>query len=264
MGNAGPQKDLAEGPDAAAPASGGVDPAEVAKFEAIAAEWWDPAGKFAPLHAMNPCRMGYAAEQIALARGRDARRLRALAGLSAVDVGCGGGLASEALARLGARVTGIDAAGAAIPVARLHAQAAGLTIDYRQGEAADLTAEGRHYDAVLALEVIEHVPDPTGFVRTLAGLAAPGGAVILSTLNRTPQAWATAILGAERILGWLPRGTHDWNRFLTPDELSEMLTAAGLSVIDTRGMVFDPLNRRWRLSEQDLSINYLITAQAPA
>ncbi len=239
----------------------GVDRGEVARFEALAARWWDPAGPLAPLHAMTPCRMGYAAAQIAATHGRDRRAPRALAGLSALDIGCGGGLAAEPLARLGAAVTGIAPGAANVGAARAHAAAAGLAIAYRAPTAEALAGEGRRFDAVLALEVVEHVPDRTAFVAAAARLVAPGGCLILSTLNRTARAWAVAILGAEIALGWLPRGTHDWRRFVRPTELGDDAAAAGLAVADVRGMAWDPI-RGWRLS-RDTRVNYLLTALAP-
>ncbi|MEO0760834.1 MAG: bifunctional 2-polyprenyl-6-hydroxyphenol methylase/3-demethylubiquinol 3-O-methyltransferase UbiG [Pseudomonadota bacterium] len=237
-------------------ADAAIDPGEVAKFEAMAAEWWNPRGPHAPLHAMNPCRLAHAVDHIAAQHGRDTRKRHFFQGLEVLDIGCGGGLMSEPMARLGARVTGIDAAPASAPVARLHAEAQGLAIDYRTGIAADLAGEGRRFDVVLAMEVIEHVPDQPGFVAEIAGLLAPGGLAILSTLNRTPQAWALAIAGAEYLLGWLPRGTHDWRQFVTPAEIEAHGLAAGLETLDLRGMVFDPLAREWRLST-DLAVNYL-------
>jgi len=247
----------------AADASEGVDPDEVARFGAIAAEWWDPHGKFAPLHAMNPCRLGYAVDQIAAEHGRDRLSLRPFEGLSILDIGCGGGLMAEPMARLGASVTGIDPSAETVAVARAHAAEAGLGLDYRAATAEALAATGARFDAVLALEVVEHVPDPQAFLHTLSALLAPGGVLILSTLNRTARSWAMAILGAEYLLGWLPRGTHDWRRFLAPDELGAMVRAAGLDPVDRRGMMFDPLNREWRLSARDLSVNYLLTATLP-
>ncbi len=237
-----------------------VDPREVERFGALAARWWDPVGPLAPLHAMTPCRMGYAIAQIAATHGRDRRALRALEGLAVLDIGCGGGLAAEPLARVGAAVTGIDPAEENIAAARAHAAEGGLAIDYRASTAEVLAAEGHRFDAVLALEVVEHVPDRAGFVATAAGLVAPGGCLILSTLNRTARAYAVAILGAEVVLRWLPTGTHDWARFVRPSELAEEAAAAGLSVADLRGMVWDPL-RGWRLS-RDTGVNYLLTALA--
>ena len=241
-----------------------IDPAEVAKFEAMAAEWWDPNGKFRPLHMMNPVRLDYIVAQICAEFGRDRRDLRALAGLRLLDIGCGGGLAAEPMARLGAGVTGADAAEANIAVARLHAEQQGLEIDYRATTAEALAAAGEGFDAVLALEIVEHVADPAAFVATCRDLLRPGGLLILSTLNRTAKSFGAAIVGAEWIMRWLPKGTHDWARFITPEELAGMARAAGLDVLDRRGMVFNPLNFGWRLSDRDLSVNYLLAAGRPA
>ncbi len=236
-----------------------VDPAEVSKFEAMAAEWWDPAGKFRPLHAMNPCRMGYVAEQVAAEFGRDLRSRAPFAGMRIVDVGCGGGLAAEPMARLGAEVTGLDAAAESLAVARAHAEAQGLEIDYREETAEAAAGRGARFDVVLALEIVEHVADVPAFLAALAGLLRPGGMAILSTLNRTPESFAAAIVGAEWLLRWLPRGTHDWRKFPSPAELEAALAAAGLEVVDLKGMAPDPLRGGWRLSPS-LRVNYLATA----
>jgi 2-polyprenyl-6-hydroxyphenyl methylase/3-demethylubiquinone-9 3-methyltransferase len=241
-----------------------IDPAEVAKFEAMADEWWDPQGKFKPLHLLNPTRLDYISRQIAAEFDRDLRAPSPLRGLTLLDVGAGGGLVAEPMARLGATVTGIDASPAARPVADLHAARGGLEIDYRTASAEDLVAAGETFDAVLALEIIEHVPDPAAFVQACAALVRPGGMVILSTLNRTGKSFAAAIVGAEWIMGWLPRGTHDWSRFVTPDELGGYVTGAGLEPVDRKGMVFDPFRWTWSLSETDLSVNYLCAAVRPA
>ncbi|WEF23799.1 bifunctional 2-polyprenyl-6-hydroxyphenol methylase/3-demethylubiquinol 3-O-methyltransferase UbiG [Paracoccus sp. S3-43] len=238
-----------------------IDPAEIAKFEAMAAEWWDPRGKFRPLHLMNPVRLDYIATQIAAEFGRDRRGLRPFEGLRVLDIGCGGGLVAEPMARLGAEVTGADAAQGNIAVARTHAEGQGLAIDYRAATAEALAAEGQRYDVVLALEIVEHVADPAAFVATCRDLLRPGGIAILSTLNRTARSFGAAILAAEWILRWLPRGTHDWNRFITPDELAAMAAGAGLAVAERRGMVFNPVSFAWRLSERDLSVNYILTAR---
>ena len=249
---------------AAPPPQGQPDPAEIAKFEAMAAEWWDPAGKFRPLHMLNPCRLDYVRTQIAAEFDRDPDAPKPLAGLRLLDLGCGGGLVSEPMARLGADVVGADPGARNIPVARLHAAQAGLDIDYRVTTAEALAAAGERFDVVLAMEVIEHVPDPAAFVAACRTLLRPGGLLVLSTLNRTARSFAMAIVGAEYLLGWLPRGTHDWRRFLTPDEVAQVLRDAGLEPVDRKGMVFDPLHRRWTLSDDDLGVNHLAAAVRPA
>lgn len=235
-----------------------IDDAEVAKFRAMAAEWWDPAGKFKPLHMLNPVRLDYITGQITAEFARDRRSLRPFEGLRLLDIGCGGGLISEPMARLGAAVTGADAAAENIEVARLHAEQSGLAIDYRAVTAESLLAEGAQFDVVLALEIVEHVADPQQFLTTCARLLRPGGVLIASTLNRTPQSFAAAIVGAEWVMRWLPRGTHAWRRFIRPDELAGMFEAAGVRVVDRAGMVFNPLGWSWSLSRRDLAVNYLM------
>lgn len=232
--------------------------AEVAKFDSLAARWWDPDGPMKPLHRMNPLRTGWIAERLARHHGRDPAAPDALAGLTLLDVGCGAGLAAEALARRGARVTGLDAAGEALEAARAHAAAEGLDIAYREGVPEDLP-EGETFDAVIALEVIEHVADRGAFLAALARAAKPGGAVFLSTLNRTPRSFLMAKLGAEYLLRLLPAGTHDWRMFVTPGELGAGLRAAGLRVADIAGMSMDPFTGRWRAS-RDVGVNYLVMA----
>ena len=246
-------------------ATASVDPAEVAKFEAMAADWWDPKGRFRPLHALNPLRLDYIAGQIdaQFDRDRGGASRAPFAGLDILDVGCGGGLLCEPLARLGAAVTGIDAAPVNVEVARHHATGAGLSIAYRATTAEALVQEGARYDVVLAMEVIEHVTDPAAIVATCAALLKPGGLFLCSTLNRTPQAFALAVVGAERVLRWLPPGTHDWAKFVTPDELDGHARAAGLDPVDRKGMVFDPLAGAWRLSATNLSVNYVTASVAP-
>jgi 2-polyprenyl-6-hydroxyphenyl methylase/3-demethylubiquinone-9 3-methyltransferase len=236
---------------------GSLDPAEVAKFEAMAAEWWDPHGKFKPLHRMNPVRLDYVASRIASRFGRDRRAERPFEGLRVLDIGCGGGLLSEPMARLGAQVVGADAAARNIPVARLHAETSGLSIDYRHATAERLAQEGESFDAVLDMEVIEHVADPPAFLGAIRSLMRPGAIHLCSTLNRNAKSWLFAIVGAERIARWLPVGTHDWRKFITPDELFDLLRAAGLRPIDRMGMVWNPLSGDWSLSERDLSVNYV-------
>ena len=240
-----------------------IDPAEVAKFEAMAAEWWDPNGKLKPLHMLNPCRLDYITAQIAAQFGRDLSTPRPFEGLRLLDIGCGGGLLSEPMARLGATVTGADAAPRNIPVAQLHAEQSGLQIDYRNCTAEALLTEGAQYDVVLAMEIIEHVADPQGFVQTCADLLVSGGLMICSTLNRNPKSYVMAIFGAERVMRWLPVGTHEWKKFITPDELYSLIGRAGLDAVDRKGMVFNPISWRWSLSERDLSVNYVTASVKP-
>ena len=242
------------------PQTSSIDPAEVAKFEAMAAEWWDPQGKFKPLHMLNPTRLEYVTGQIAAQFGRDRDAASPFEGLSILDIGCGGGLMSEPLARLGATVTGADAAEGNIRVASLHAAQQGLPIDYRATTSEALAAEGLSYDVVIALEIVEHVAEPSEFIATCRDLVRPGGMLIQSTLNRTARSFGAAIIGAEWVMRWLPKGTHDWRRFITPDELAAMTEAAGLDVVDRCGMVFNPLGWSWSLSHRDLSVNYAMTA----
>ena len=234
-----------------------IDPAEVAKFEAMAAEWWNPNGKFKPLHMMNPCRLDYITTQIAAEFGRDLTQPKPLAGLRILDIGCGGGLLSEPMARLGADVVGADAAPRNIPVARLHAEAAGLEIDYRHTTAEDMAAAGEEFDVVLNMEVVEHVADPLAYLTACQILLKPQGLMICSTLNRNPKSYLFAIIGAEQVMRWLPKGTHDWKKFITPDELYDLIRKAGLAPVDRKGMVFNPLGWSWSLSARDLSVNYV-------
>ncbi|WP_299846086.1 bifunctional 2-polyprenyl-6-hydroxyphenol methylase/3-demethylubiquinol 3-O-methyltransferase UbiG [uncultured Paracoccus sp.] len=238
-----------------------VDPAELAKFEAMAAEWWDPNGKFKPLHMLNPTRLDYIISRIGAEFGRDARSLRPFEGLRLLDIGCGGGLLTEPMARLGAEVVGADAVERNISVASLHAEQQGLQIDYRATTAEALAEAGEQFDAVLALEIVEHVADPAAFVATCATLTKPEGVMIISTLNRTPKSFGAAIIGAEWIMRWLPKGTHEWHRFITPEELAGMMDAAGMPAVDRRGMVFNPIRWDWSLSDRDLSVNYIMTGR---
>ncbi len=234
-----------------------VDPAEIAKFEAMAAEWWDPAGKFKPLHMLNPCRLDYITAQIAGEFDRDLSAQAPFAGLRLLDIGCGGGLLSEPMARLGAEVVGADAAGGNLPVARIHAEQSGLEIDYRHTTAEALAEAGEQFDVVLNMEVVEHVADPLSYLTACRKLLKPGGLHICSTINRNPKSFAVAILGAEVVMRWLPRGTHEWSKFITPDELFELLRNSGVEPVDRKGFVFNPVSWRWSISDRDLSVNYV-------
>jgi 2-polyprenyl-6-hydroxyphenyl methylase / 3-demethylubiquinone-9 3-methyltransferase len=236
-----------------------IDPAEVARFERIAKEWWDPKGPMAPLHRFNPVRLAYIRDAASARFGRDPRSARSLDGLTILDVGCGGGVLSEPLARLGARVTGLDPAPANVTVARLHAEQAGLTVDYR-GETVEAVAErGERFDLVLAMEVVEHVADLGLFIRRCAEMVRPGGLMVVATINRTLKSFALAIVGAEYVLRWLPRGTHRWDKFVTPNELEAALERHGLRIIDATGVSYDLIADRWQLST-DMDVNYAVTA----
>lgn len=234
-----------------------IDPDEVAKFEAMAAEWWDPNGKFKPLHMLNPCRLDYITTQIAEEFDRDLNSKQPFEGLRILDIGCGGGLLSEPMARLGADVVGADAAGGNLPVARLHAEQSNLTIDYRHTTAEAMAADGEQFDAVLNMEVVEHVADPLTFLTACQQLLKPGGLHLCSTINRNAKSFAMAIIGAEYVMRWLPKGTHEWNKFITPDELYELLVQAELTPVDKKGFVFNPVLWNWSLSTRDLSVNYV-------
>lgn len=237
-----------------------VDPVEVAKFEAMAAEWWDPAGKFKPLHMMNPVRLSYITAQIAAEFDRDLDVKEPFKGLRILDIGCGGGLLCEPMARLGATIVGADAAAGNIPVARVHAEAADLKVDYRNTTAEALAELGETFDVVLNMEVIEHVADPLAFLVACRTLLKPNGLHLCSTINRNPKSFAMAIVGAEWVMRWLPKGTHEWHKFITPDELFELMKKAGLEPVDRKGYVFNFANFTWSISERDLSVNYVTAA----
>jgi 2-polyprenyl-6-hydroxyphenyl methylase/3-demethylubiquinone-9 3-methyltransferase len=241
-----------------APAST-VDDAEVAKFSAIAAEWWDPAGKFAPLHKFNPVRLAFIRDTASAHFGRDAKRVRPFDGLALLDVGCGGGLLSEPMARLGFDVLGIDPSEKNVQVAGAHASGSGLALDYRATAAEVLAEDGRTFDVVLNMEIVEHVADLRAYMRACARLVKPGGLMFVATLNKTLKSLALAKIGAEYILRWLPPGTHDWNRFVEPKTLRRLLEESGLNPLKTQGVTFDPLAWDWRLSP-DVDVNYMIVA----
>ena len=240
-----------------------VDPQEVARFDRMAKEWWDPHGPMRALHKLNPVRLQYIRDTACRRLGRDERQPHPLAGLTILDVGCGGGILSEPLARLGAAVTGLDPAPNNVAAARLHAERTGLTIDYRDEPIEAVAERAEQFDVVLAMEVVEHVADVPAFIKACCAAVAPGGLLMVATINRTMRAFALAIVGAEYILGWLPRGTHEWDRFVTPDELRQAIAAGGLTVTATRGVVYNPLGGQWLLA-RDTSVNYMLAAEKPA
>ncbi len=240
-----------------------IDPVEIDRFARMAAQWWDDEGPMAPLHRLNPTRLQYSRARLCGHFNLDAGGLRPLVGLRLLDVGCGGGLLSEPFARMGASVVGIDAGAENIAAADAHAQAMGLTVDYRAMAAEDLAASGVQFDAVVSMEVIEHVADVAGFIAALVDLTRPGGALLLATLNRTPQSFLSAILGAEYVLRWLPVGTHDWQRFRKPAELGRYLRQAGAEMRDVTGMRYLPRQGDWQLS-RNTGVNYLAYAVRPA
>lgn len=240
-----------------APQSPSIDPAEIAKFSAMAAEWWNPTGKFAPLHKFNPVRLSFIRETASAHFGRSG--LTPFEGLQLLDIGCGGGLLSEPMARLGFAVTGVDASEKNIKTALTHAQSQGLGIDYRHGSAESLVATGAAFDVVLNMEVVEHVADLPGYLNACAKLVKPGGLMVVATLNKTLKSLALAKVGAEYVLRWLPPGTHDWAKFVPPARLKSLLTEAGLTVKETKGVSFDPLHWAWNLSS-DTDVNYMVVA----
>jgi 2-polyprenyl-6-hydroxyphenyl methylase/3-demethylubiquinone-9 3-methyltransferase len=245
-----------------APAATSADPGEIARFEALARDWWDETGKFRPLHRLNPTRVKFVLERACRHYGRDPASPRPLTGLTLLDIGCGGGLLAEPMAKAGASVAGIDPGRNNIEAARRHAAMGGLTIDYRCGLAEELVAENARFDVVLALEVVEHVADVGVFLSAACGLVAPGGIVIVATLNRTLKSYALAIVGAEYVLGWLPKGTHDWRKFLRPSELAASLARCGVQLMELTGVAYNPVGDRWRLSN-NLDVNYMALAAKP-
>lgn len=236
-----------------------IDPAEVARFDAMAKSWWDPKGPMAVLHKFNPVRLGFIRDLACERFGRDPKSLRALDGLTLVDIGCGGGVLSEPLARLGAQVTGLDPAEGNISVAAAHAQKSGLAIDYRAETIEALVGQGRSFDIVLAMEVVEHVADVEAFVSACCAAVKPGGLLVMATLNRTLKSYALAIVGAEYILRWLPRGTHDWEKFVTPGELGDAIERSGLELGESTGVIYNPLTGRWAAA-RDMDVNYMLAA----
>lgn len=240
-----------------------VDASEIQNFSKDSSHWWDINGPFRPLHRLNPVRLKYIKEQICAAFTRDPMSLKTYQGLDIVDVGCGGGLVCEPMARLGANVTGLDADENAIGVAKAHAAENGLDIDY-QSTTSDMVAQtGKQFDIVLALEIIEHVSDRQAFVKSLVDLCKPKGLIIISTLNRNPKSFALGIVAAEYILGWVPKGTHNWKKFVKPSELSQLMRDNGTEPKDICGLAFNPLKNEFHLAPKDLDVNYLMSVRKP-
>lgn len=239
-----------------------IDADEIANFATVARTWWDPEGEFRPLHRLNPARLSFLRDQLVRHFDRDGSLTRPFAGLSLLDIGCGGGLVTEPMARLGFRVTGIDADATAIRIAREHADQSGLAITYRQESAEDVVRRGQRFDAVLALEVVEHSADPALFLATAAALVKPGGAFSLSTINRTVRAFLVAIVGAEYLLRWIPRGTHHWSKFIRPSEATEILWKNRLEIETVTGLTYHPERAEWRVGGRP-NVNYLLFASKP-
>ncbi len=240
-----------------------IDQVEVDRFSAMAAEWWDPTGKFKPLHKINPVRLAYIRDHVSAHFGRDPKAHRPLDGLRILDIGCGGGLLSEPVARMGANVLGADASERNIGIASTHAAQTGVEVDYRAVTAESLAAAGETFDVVLNMEVVEHVADVEFFISTCASMVRPGGLMLISTINRTFKAAALAIVGAEYVLGWLPRGTHQYEKLVRPEELEAPLKTSGMEVVEMKGVFFNPLHNQWNLSA-DIDVNYMVLARRPA
>lgn len=239
-----------------------IDEAEVARFAAMADEWWDPSGKFRPLHKFNPVRLRYIKQQVCANFGRNENDPQAFSGLRILDIGCGGGLLAEPMARLGAHVVGADPSSVNVEIASLHAAQSGLEIDYRAASAEDLAAQGEKFDVVLNMEVIEHVADVPLFLDACAAMVKPGGLMFVATINRTMKAWALAIVAAEQVLRWLPRGTHQYEKLVQPREIEEPLAQAGMHIIDRTGVFYNVLDGEWRTS-RDMDVNYMMLARRP-
>jgi 2-polyprenyl-6-hydroxyphenyl methylase/3-demethylubiquinone-9 3-methyltransferase len=244
----------------AIPDAKSLDPAEVEKFSRIAAEWWNPKGKFAVLHVFNPVRLAYIKEQVTARFARDPYLRRPFAGLRFLDIGCGGGLLTEPMARLGAEIVGIDPSQKNIATANVHAEEQDLAIDYRAMTAEQLAAKAETFDVILNMEVIEHVADPRDFVATCAQLLRPNGLIFIATLNRTLKSFGLAIVGAEYILGWLPKGTHQWEKFIKPEELESWLAGESLKTLDRTGVTYNPFSGEWRRA-RDMDVNYMLVAR---
>lgn len=251
-------KDPAQPPPAST-----VDEAEIARFSALADTWWDPQGKMGVLHKFNPVRLAFIRDTVARHYGRDPGDGETLKGLRVLDIGCGGGLLCEPMARLGAEIVGADASVTNIEVAKIHRDRSGLAVDYRHATAEGLAEAGETFDIVLNMEVIEHVADADLFMRACAGMVRPGGLMFVATINRTAKAFALAIVGGEYVLRWLPRGTHSWSKFVRPEELARMLAAAGMSLVEETGVVYNPLAGEWRTS-RDMDVNYMVVAAKEA
>jgi 2-polyprenyl-6-hydroxyphenyl methylase/3-demethylubiquinone-9 3-methyltransferase len=240
-----------------------IDQAEVDRFSAMAAEWWNPKGKFRPLHKFNPVRLTYIKEQVCVRFGRNVNDPKAFKGLRFLDIGCGGGLLCEPMARLGADIVGADASETNIEVAKIHAAQSGLTIDYRAETAEELEAKGEKFDVILNMEVVEHVADVDLFMQTCARMVKPGGLMFVATINRTQKAKALAIFMAETVLRWLPKGTHQYEKLVKPEEIERPLAAESMSIIDRTGVFYNPLQDRWNRS-RDMDVNYMVLAERPA
>ena len=239
-----------------------IDAGEIDRFSRMAQEWWDPTGKFRPLHKFNPVRLTYIRDKVAGHFGRDPKSLKPFEGLRFLDIGCGGGLLSEPMARMGAEVVGADASETNIEVAKIHAEQSGTQVDYRATTSEALAEAGEKFDVILNMEVVEHVSDVELFLSSCAQMVKPGGLMFIATINRTPKAMALAIVGAEYVLRWLPRGTHQYEKLVRPAEIEGPLSAAGMGIVDRSGVSYSPLSDRWNLS-RDMDVNYMLLAARP-